>query len=766
MRDFSQTGGRIGRGNLLVAAALGLMAFAALLVMGVSGLDPSMWNETAVAVGIRPPRGVIPGLWRILAGRTFGALGYAEGAWVLSLVGKAVGGLCAALFYLSVRQTMAFLIRFETDEPVWGARIAPFFAAVGTVLFMASEPFGRIFRTLTPDAVLFLVSLASIHLSYRWFARGGWLRLLPLVVLMGLASAESPFGFLLPIAFILLHGALMGRVVDGHLDWTRLAEDAKAAAESGDDKAVPGALPRWRMFFLYFGGLVAGVALNLDSFAGLGGIRANGLRIGDVYFRYLGDGWHALVGSATLIGWLLAFGFSIVPLAVGVRLLALIGRKERDLDFLFGVIAFLVALLAILQTGVIPSAMFWTLLSGQTLVSSGFLLCVFVGLSMATLSFVGASFALLCDRICREEGHGTLMWRTFRVVSQTVCAALALLALFQLHRPVEAEMQRIVDAAVAETVAECEDADWVFADGRLDPAIELASVAQGGSLRALDMMSGASAWDVSVRMRGFDPADDDARLVKTGVPVLFRVWAEERTNGMDRAAFQLGFELWKRKRRKPPPTSGLVARPAWPDDGARVRGIGRAKELADAVLALSERVGDESVSPELRKAYSDVTWRLARLARAREDADTASALEDSDSILREMLSHTESERLRVFMQMTPREGLRFALHRADFVEARHYATTIIHADADDIEANFALGMGELRRKKYAEAERYLVRCLKRNPNEPAVLNNLSVIYRKKRQYELAVSYAKRALKRIPDSPEAKKTLEDALKKAD
>ena len=80
MRDFSQTGGRIGRGNLLVAAALGLMAFAALLVMGVSGLDPSMWNETAVAVGIRPPRGVIPGLWRILAGRTFGALGYAEGA--------------------------------------------------------------------------------------------------------------------------------------------------------------------------------------------------------------------------------------------------------------------------------------------------------------------------------------------------------------------------------------------------------------------------------------------------------------------------------------------------------------------------------------------------------------------------------------------------------------------------------------------------------------------------------------------------------------
>ena len=766
MRDFSQTGGRIGRGNLLVAAALGLAAFVALLILGVPGLDPSMWEETAVAVGIRPPRNIIPGFWRILAGRTFAVLGYAQGAWVLSLAGKAVGGLCAALFYLSVLQTMAFLVRFEPAEPVWGSRIAPFFAAIGTVLLMASEPFGRIFRTLTPDAVLFLLFLTAIHLSYRWFACGGWRRLLPLMVLMGLVFAESLFGFLLPLVFLGLHGAVMRRVVDGHLDWTRLAEDTNAAVAIGNEKVVPGALPRWRMFFLVFGGLAAGIALNLDSFVVLGGIEANGLRIDDTYFRYLGNCWQTLVGSARPIGWGLAFCFSVVPLAVGLRLLSLVGRKGRDLDFFFGVIAFLVAVLAILQTGVFPSAMFWTLLGGRALVSNAFLLCAFVACSMATLSFVSASFALLCDRICREEGHDTRAWRAFRVVSQTVCALLALLALRQLHRPVEAEMQRIVDAAVAETVAECEGADWLFTDGRFDPAIELASVAQGGSLRALDMMSGASPWDVSVRTRGFDPSDDDAQLARTGVPVLFRVWAAERTNGMDRAALQIGFELWKRNRRDPPQVSGLVARPVWPDDGVRFRGIGRAKELADAILALSGRVDDETVSPELRRAYSAVAWRLARLARAREDSDLESALENSDSILREMLSQVESERLRVFMQLTPREGLRLALRRADFVTARQYALAIVHTDKDDIEANFAIGMGELRRKKYADAERYFVRCLKRNPDEPAVLNNLSVICRKTRRYEQAVDYARRALRRIPDSPEARKTLEDALKKAD
>ena len=60
---------------------------------------------------------------------------------------------------------------------------------------------------------------------------------------------------------------------------------------------------------------------------------------------------------------------------------------------------------------------------------------------------------------------------------------------------------------------------------------------------------------------------------------------------------------------------------------------------------------------------------------------------------------------------------------------------------------------------------YLKRVLKRRPNEPAALNNLSIIYRKLKRWQEAEEYARKAIKLLPDSPEVKQTLSDALKKA-
>ena len=82
--------------------------------------------------------------------------------------------------------------------------------------------------------------------------------------------------------------------------------------------------------------------------------------------------------------------------------------------------------------------------------------------------------------------------------------------------------------------------------------------------------------------------------------------------------------------------------------------------------------------------------------------------------------------------------------------------------AEDAEANFGMGMAELSLCRYAAAENYLKRCLVRRPEEPATLNNLSIICRKLGRYKESEDYARRALKRLPDSPEVKRTLADIL----
>ena len=181
--------------------------------------------------------------------------------------------------------------------------------------------------------------------------------------------------------------------------------------------------------------------------------------------------------------------------------------------------------------------------------------------------------------------------------------------------------------------------------------------------------------------------------------------------------------------------------------------------------SIETRKDQVQASPSLSDALSSVAWRLSRFARLRNDEATADRLDRSNTALKRMLSVVEYERQRTFMQLTPREGLRIALRRADFIEARRYAAAVLRSDEEDPEANFGMGMSYLREDRMQDAEFYLRRCLIRRPDEPAVLNNLSIICRKGRRYDEAEELARHALKMLPDSPEVRQTLKDALDKA-
>ena len=752
MRDMKVSDGRVGFLNRAVAAVIAVASMIAMQVWGVPGLDPSMWDEVAVVAGLRPPQAVFPGFWRFLTGWLFPLFGTDSALELLHLAGVAVGGLCVYSVCLITRQILSLIIRVGRPYRAWHLFIAPFFAGVAALAFGMSDPLWRIARTFSPEEIRLFMFLSIVHISIRWFVAGGRWRLFPAMALMGVMAAETPFAFLLPLVFIAFYVSVWHCVLDG------LFPKPEKLAE-------PDELPKWRMFFLFLGGLVAAVILNAESFAAFGGLVANEWELPDVYLRYAIGYWHVLADAATLIGWMLGLCFAVLPFVVSIRIAPLMVRDDRRMPFDLGVLMFFVGILAAMQTGAFPSARFWTFVKGDVLVGSGFLLAFFVFCDMVALAIFGAAFAFECQRTYMTDEDGKRPGILLKGVVPALAFALMALMLVHLPKPLEKAMQRIVDDAVSETVAECGDAKWIFTDGHLDTALELESARRGGNLRAFNMMSGSDVWDVNLRRRYFEAGSDDYKAAETGVPVLLRTWAGEKKNGMDGVALQLGFEIWRRDSKPLPKLSGMVAREIGMGDDEAQGGIARAKALSQRILAIAQEVENADPSPVLLRVFSSVNWRLSRFARLREDIDLANDLDDMNGMLKTMLNLVEKERIRAFLQMTPMEGLQIALRRADFSEAKRYATVVRNNDEENPEANFALGMSAIREKRYAQAESYLRDCLKVRPNEPAVLNNLSIVCRKQQKFKEAEDFARQAIKLLPNYPEVKQTLQDALKKA-
>ena len=59
MRDMAGDRGQLGVMNVIIGGALGVLVFFAILVFGVPGLDPSLWNEVTVAAGLADVRNTL-----------------------------------------------------------------------------------------------------------------------------------------------------------------------------------------------------------------------------------------------------------------------------------------------------------------------------------------------------------------------------------------------------------------------------------------------------------------------------------------------------------------------------------------------------------------------------------------------------------------------------------------------------------------------------------------------------------------------------------
>ncbi len=779
--------------DFLISVLLGLVSAALLTVWAFPGLNPDVWRDASEAAGLRPALAIFPGYWRALARGLYMINGVSLGNLILVWAGRFVVGTTVGLVYLLFRSILSLTIRRRLNYARRRFIVVRGTAVLGAIAFMCADPIWRSGQAFSPSGLLLLLSVLGLYQFFSFLQHGELRQVNWSMFLLGFLSADTPMGFVLTaVCWSVYFLALRYAAVSMGLALLNPIVEQRS---------------KWHLTFLWAMGLIVGIAANCASFVWLDGLEAAGLTGGDMPLLYATRWWTQFIHAASGLGWVMSIGICVLPLVVSAVLLPRAVDEEQFLPYHTGAVFFATGMLALAQLAGLSPLWFWMWHSDVTV--TPYFLQMLILLSSATLVFALAVMGV--DAVCRD--HERLATERFANLSddedeepslsaprRTVplrrhgFAVLVMVPLLLLAAVVPGRLQektrqmlKVLDDYVDEVLQECGPVEWIFTDGAFDARLELGAAERGRQLRALSMMSGGSAYERYVRLKGVSDMEDRMAL-STSVPMTLRTWMKDKPERMKNAAIQLGFEVWKRNGLELPVCSGVLARPLGMSAEDCAAGVVRTKKLADRILAFYAAGGlPKSAGHLVNELFLFVQWRIARLARMRAEradraGDTAVAMADvklSDSLdnsnasLKRILESMEKARATALNAITPREGLQLALVRADFALARRYAEPILQADPDDPNANFGMGMSYYMQKQWARAEEYLKRCLVRNAKEPAVWNNLAMIMLYTKRFDEAEKHAKKALELIPESAEVKDTLKqireartEAAKKAD
>ena len=723
------------------AAAI-VAVFAGYSLFPLQALTPEMSREIASAAGIRPAAEIFPGLWRYLA------CVLPPEAWAFGHVGRVLAAVFALFLYLVLRRSMLFLHRSSVDLDRLENLYIPSIALVGAVMASFAEPVWQAFSLFAPASLTLLFAVVVSHLYLGWIEKGGWWRLCGGLVLMGLFAAETPLALVFPVVCALGYLLL----------WKEIQDDA---FEPREDLPTFRNLPVWRMFLSFSAGVLIGGALNVH-FISLRNIYGTlGWKYTYVLFHYWQEYLGQIKHAATFSGWLLGIPLCVIPFVVCAKLLPRLTDDDRRMPFALGLIALFAGLIAYFEQGPLRGAWFWIWIGEKPLVTSAALLGFFSALSSCAVAFAGLIFVTdaFNSRRCEFREPGVIL--TYRAAMYIITIGVAMLILPRLPHTNLRKILAFNDTAIKETVRELNGAKYVFTDGSADAELELQAYRNGTTLNAINLMISGQPNAEALRLRGLTE-DGDIIAAKMGASALLRVWACDKPGGLDNVGLQLGLDLWKREKGlTPPEATCFVARTKGlnPDDVKNASII--AKRFAGYITDLTETANAADVPASVRDQFFTHSWRISRFARYRKDADLADKLDTMNTALKKMLRDLEYARLQVFLQMTPKEGLELALKRADFQDAARYAAAVLKIDKEDPRGNFGMGMYFLMSNRLEDAEPYLRRVLIRRPDEPAVLNNLSIVCRKTKRYDEAIKLAKRAIELLPGNDEVEQTLRDA-----
>ena len=767
---------KLGKMDFLVALCLGLAAFAFAMVFALPGLYPSAWSDLSIAAGLRPASALFPGLWRLIGRAVYFCCGTEIANLMMPIIGKVFLAVDTFLVYYILRGMLAVLVRLRKSNTIWSCRLARLVSAIGAVAFACADPVWRTSQTFEPTTLIFFLTILSIYLLTRFLRLGHMPAAYFAMLVLGLLCSETPFGFALLAGFWGCYFVLLAR---GHLQYMVLLHPFVSQ------------ISKWYLTFIWAFGCLLGIAANVLGYIGTNGLEANGVAVGDLPINYITGMWHAFTEAGSAGGWILGAGIIFLPLLLSFVMIRRATDEEYFLPYHTGAIFFFAGVLAYSQLASLQPLWFWTWIKHPVMVPSVYLQCIFSLMSVATLVCALAIVAVdaycrnhrrlamqfnpevLMDKEAFDELGSAKLTGNLRRIGLFLVPALLLAGLVPGRIQLTThKMLTMMRDYVSETVRECEGAQWLFTDGAYDCAVELEAAAQGKELHCLSMIGANGARDTFIRQESLQ--DEEDKLSATvGAPNILRTWQRDKHERLPYVALQLGLELWKRAGKDLPPCSGVLARPEGVAKDVLDKGVEEGYRLTERILELYTEGGLPPIAgAQVNDLFLFMQWRLARLARHRaerfdhegltdrslEEIKISDTLDNKNDSLKRILEGMARLRELTMRQMTPREGLQFALVRADFTLARKYAEPILDADPDDPNANFGMGMSYFMQEQFGRAEEYLMRCLKKNAKEPAVWNNIAVLQLRTGRLDEAMKNAKKALSLIPDSAEVKDTV--------
>lgn len=740
---------------------------------------PDVVGDIAAAAGLRAPLSPLSMLWHAIASPLYSHFGVKVAGDILRIAGHVSLGALAVLSCAMFTNLLPASFKRGQYVAAWWrvAKRVVLYQAVA--VFCLSNPVWRAFRWFSPASLHVLMAAAAAFCIVLHFRSARLAPLFAAFAISGALAADTPAGaFFAAVAVATVRFAGPLRNV--------------GSGATASENPIAYSLMSWRLTLAFFAGFAAAAAIEVRMFAAMDGLAAFGwkswtdyaLAMPAIYIKEAVDG-------VSPLGVLFFASVAVLPFAVAARLLGQTMDDERHLRYLHGCIFAVLMLAAFSQLCGIGRLWFWTWAGGcvdSLLVQcTAVFMCSVVfmwALAVFTLELYLRNFrrveTLLNPDAAEAPGAREAFASEKRMqhVVRTCFLVEPLLVLASVVPPCAHTMERamleVAGDAARETARECDGVDFIFTDGGLDALVELAAAIRSHTLRALSMMgAGDDPREVWLRTRGAENAED-RKLLEIGAADALRTWVRSHPEKASSYAVQIGFELWRRDKRPMPRFGGMVARPEGMSPEEASRGAAVARSIAERILDLYA-IGDPDAIADrgIRDAFIFAQWRIAVIARLRANeadasGDKAGAIRDSrlaDSLdacndalgrIRENMSWAG---LRYMERLTPQEGVRLGLARANFAFARVFALRVLDVNPDDAAANFALGMDYFVQRQYARAEGFLERCLVQRPDDPAVLNNLAQCRLRRGDAKGALPYARKAIEILPDSPEIKRTIE-------
>lgn len=785
--------------DYVFAILLGSLTVFFAWALSYKGLHPNAWADYAVASGIRPPDTITGGIWRLVAGGIFKTMGIGAGIAALTFLGKVTLGIMVALGYLTFREIISVLVRMATTNWLWTRVLSRGVCALSVVLFLCADTVWSLGYAFTPVTLTALVFCLSVCLLARFLTGGTTVTIYVAMFVIGSLCAETPLGLFWLAGFWMMFYVLLTK---GGLFHVKLLQPLIQQSS------------KWYITFFWALGLLITVAINISSFKSGGGMELLGMSAGDVPLKYINALWRPVTGAANFGGWIVGIAFALLPFVLSVAMLRRATDVEYFLNYHIGIIFFVTGCLAYTQVASLQPLWFWCFGKAIEVYSP---LLLFLCSMMAAVTILCALTVSLVDAFARDHARLAAQYDPDLEDSKRGLTkgqvffrlgVFILIALFLVGGAIPGRFQRraketlaVINDYVGEVVTEAGDAKILFTDGAFDPAIELESARRGGSLKCI--MAQNQIWKrLGAEIRTKPLARTGAALSSLMADKEDRLSA---TSGGD-AILLSWIQLWKKEeggnREKLsqvavqnsevlkfwtgivgdtyPPVSGVVA-PRVKADGsladpkALEDGIERSDALVERVLRICKTGGPAKIAGEkVNDRFNAILSELAgfarirgqmsgfanKLARSEKEYTSAELFDRYNPIAQGIIEAIQTGKMAAGLMrpMTPREGLQFALLRADFQLAHRYAEYILDADPDDPNANFAVGMDFISRGELLVAEKYLKRCLVKKPYEPAVWNNIAVVQHRLGRYDEALESVKKALELAPTSLEVKDTL--------